>query len=262
MGVPKPQASDSNPNPNHNLNPNLHNSKTTTQKPPSTSESIQGPPLPLERIHHIHGCHRLPPGMLRVGHRIANHVLQEDLEHSASLLIDQAADSLDVSSSCQSPSRRLHDSLNVVVKNLAMPLRSSLSAALTLLWKKSVIAISHRPHERLEKSPSRSSYAIAVGVPRRSSSFSTLASPVESVAGSTKTKNTNDVDENFFVALTRRLSQSTPYETPKFTMTCCVRDKSELSRVQGSQKNWTSSTRVIKYKLQRTRKPKELEQQS
>ncbi|KAF7812428.1 uncharacterized protein G2W53_033404 [Senna tora] len=67
-------------------------------------------------------------------------------------------------------------------------------------------AISHRPHERLEKSPSHSSCTIAVGVHQCSSSFSTLASPVDLVAGSTETKNTNDVDENFFVALTRRLS--------------------------------------------------------
>ncbi|KAF7819807.1 histone H4 [Senna tora] len=73
--------------------------------------AISGPPLPLELIHHIH-----------VGQSIANHVLQEDLEHSTGLLINQAADSLDASSSCQSSSRQLHDSLNVVEKNLAMAL--------------------------------------------------------------------------------------------------------------------------------------------
>ncbi|KAF7831988.1 ferrochelatase-2, chloroplastic-like [Senna tora] len=40
-----------------------------------------------------------------------------------------------------------------------------------------------------------------------SSSSSAPTSPIESVAGSTKTKSTNDVDEDFFAALTRQLSR-------------------------------------------------------
>ncbi|KAI9100886.1 hypothetical protein K1719_024010 [Acacia pycnantha] len=47
-------------------------------------------------------------------------------------------------------------------------------------------------------------------------SLSALSSPLESVAGSTETDSIgSDVDEDFFVALTLRLSQSCLYETSK-----------------------------------------------
>ncbi|KAF7811817.1 protein NCA1-like [Senna tora] len=60
------------------------------------------------------------------------------------------------------------------------------------------------------------------------SSSSALALPIDSVAGLTATESTNDVDEEFFAELTRRLSQSTLNETPKLTVpTCCARDKSK-----------------------------------
>lgn len=53
------------------------------------------------------------------------------------------------------------------------------------------------------------------------SSDSALSSPVESVAGSTESSiesGGDDVDENFFAALARRLGQSSLYETPKLTV--------------------------------------------
>ncbi|KAI9080694.1 hypothetical protein K1719_037360 [Acacia pycnantha] len=66
-------------------------------------------------------------------------------------------------------------------------------------------------------------------------SSSALSSPVESVAGSTETDSTgSDVDEDFFAALTRRLNQSSLYETPKLTVpTCCDRDKTEVQKTHG-----------------------------
>ena len=44
-----------------------------------STESVEGPPLPLEGVDHIHGSHGLPLGVLGVGHGITDDVLQEDL---------------------------------------------------------------------------------------------------------------------------------------------------------------------------------------
>lgn len=66
-------------------------------------------------------------------------------------------------------------------------------------------------------------------------SASAMSSPVESVAGSTETDSSgSDVDEDFFAALTRRLSQSSLYDTPKLTVpTFCDRDKTEVQKAHG-----------------------------
>ncbi|KAF7816065.1 histone H4 [Senna tora] len=108
---------------------NIHKfrSKSSTAKP------IEGPSLPLERINHIHSSNGLPPSVLRVSHCITNHIFQENLKHSSSLLIDQATDPLDTSSSRQSPNRRLRDTLDVIAQNLAMPLCSSFAQTLASL---------------------------------------------------------------------------------------------------------------------------------
>ena len=44
-----------------------------------STESVEGPPLPLEGVDHIHGSHGLPLGMLGVGHGVPDDVLQEHL---------------------------------------------------------------------------------------------------------------------------------------------------------------------------------------
>ncbi|XP_028779732.1 uncharacterized protein LOC114752227 isoform X2 [Neltuma alba] len=66
-------------------------------------------------------------------------------------------------------------------------------------------------------------------------SGSAMSSPVESVAGSTETDSSgSDVDEDFFAAWSRRLSQSSLYKTPKLTVaTCCDRDKTEVQKTRG-----------------------------
>ncbi|KAF7839039.1 ribonucleotide reductase beta subunit [Senna tora] len=46
---------------------------------------------------------------------------------------------------------------------------------------------------------------------------------MESVAGSTKTKSTNDVDEDFFAALTRRLSRRVHMKAFFRKLCCCHR---------------------------------------
>ena len=45
----------------------------------STSEAIESTSLPLESVDHIHGGDGLPLGVLGVGDRVPDHILQEDL---------------------------------------------------------------------------------------------------------------------------------------------------------------------------------------
>jgi hypothetical protein len=95
------------------------------------TKTIQSTPLPLERIHNIHSCHSLPPGMLSISHGITNDILQEDLEDTTSFLIDQPTDSLHTSPPGQPPDSRLGNSLDVITQHLPMPLCSSLSQTLS-----------------------------------------------------------------------------------------------------------------------------------
>ena len=44
-----------------------------------TSEAIESPSLALESVDHIHGGNGLPLGVLSVGDRVSDHILQEDL---------------------------------------------------------------------------------------------------------------------------------------------------------------------------------------
>jgi hypothetical protein len=68
-----------------------------------------------------------------VCHGITNHILQEDLENASGLLVDKTTDTLDSTTPSQTTYGRLRDALNVITKNLAMPLGSSLSQSLPSL---------------------------------------------------------------------------------------------------------------------------------
>ena len=45
-----------------------------------SSKAVEGPALPLEGVHHVHGSDSLPLGMLSVGDSVPNDVLQEHLD--------------------------------------------------------------------------------------------------------------------------------------------------------------------------------------
>jgi len=91
------------------------------------TKPIQGAPLTLQGIHHVHSCHGLPLGMLGVGDGIPDHVLQEDLQHAPGLLVDEATDPLDATSACQTSDGRFGDPLNVVTQHLSVSFSASLS---------------------------------------------------------------------------------------------------------------------------------------
>merc|ERR1719187_1089197 len=79
------------------------------------TEPIEGPALPLQRVHHVHGGDSLPLGVLGVGDSVPDHVLQEHLQAASP---GKAADS------------RLRDALNVITQHLPVSLGSSLSKSL------------------------------------------------------------------------------------------------------------------------------------
>ena len=60
--------------------------------------------------------------MLGVGHGVANHVLQENLEDTTGLLVDQARDALDAATAGQPANGGLGDALDVVAKDLTVAL--------------------------------------------------------------------------------------------------------------------------------------------
>ena len=92
-----------------------------------TAESVQGATLTLQSVDDVHGRDRLALGVLGVGDRIADHVLEEHFQDTASLLVDQTRDTLDTASTSKTTDGRLRDSLDVVTKNFAMTLGATLS---------------------------------------------------------------------------------------------------------------------------------------
>jgi len=98
-----------------------------------SAEAVQGAALALERVDDIHGGDGLPARVLGVGDRVADHVLKEDLEDAARLLVYQARDALDAATASQTADGRLGDTLDVVAKHLAVTLGAALSESLSSL---------------------------------------------------------------------------------------------------------------------------------
>ena len=83
--------------------------------------------MPLEGIDDIHGGDSLPLGVFGVGDSIPDDVLKEDLEDSTGLLIDEARDTLDSTTTRQPSDGGLGDALDVVSQHLTVTLGASLS---------------------------------------------------------------------------------------------------------------------------------------
>ncbi|KAH0876854.1 hypothetical protein HID58_064248 [Brassica napus] len=92
-----------------------------------TAETVESASLPLQSINHIHSSNSLPPRVLGVGDSVADDILEEDLEDSSGLLVDQTANTLDATSTSKTTNGRLGDTLDVIPKHLPVPLGSSLS---------------------------------------------------------------------------------------------------------------------------------------
>ncbi|CAB3370576.1 Hypothetical predicted protein [Cloeon dipterum] len=97
------------------------------------AEAVEGAALALEGVDHVHGGHGLPLGVLGVGDGVADHVLEEHLQHTASLLVDEAGNALDSAATGQTADGRLCDALDVVAQHLAVTLGASLAETLASL---------------------------------------------------------------------------------------------------------------------------------
>ena len=95
------------------------------------SESVQGASLALERVDDIHGRDGLAAGVLGVRDGIPDDVLEEHLEDSAGLFVDEAGDALHATPASETADRGLGDALDVIPEYLAVPLGASLAESLS-----------------------------------------------------------------------------------------------------------------------------------
>lgn len=96
-----------------------------------TSESVQGAALAFQSIDDVHGSDGLPLGVLGVGDGVTDDVLKENLEHTTGLFVNETGDTFDSTTASQTTDGGLGDTLDVVTKDFAVPLGSSLSESLT-----------------------------------------------------------------------------------------------------------------------------------
>ena len=95
-----------------------------------TAEAVEGAALAFEGIHHIHGGDGLPLSVLGVGDSITDDILEEYLEDTASLFIDETGDTLDTSTASQTTDGWLGNALDIITQDLAVTLGASLSEPL------------------------------------------------------------------------------------------------------------------------------------
>lgn len=98
-----------------------------------TAEAVQSAPLPLQGVHDVHGGDGLPLGVLRVRDGVADHILEEHLQHSASLLVYQAGYTFDAAPAGETTDGRLRDALDVIAQHFPVTLRSAFSQTLSTL---------------------------------------------------------------------------------------------------------------------------------
>jgi hypothetical protein len=89
--------------------------------------------LTLEGVDDVHGSDGLTASVLSVGDRVADDILKKDLEDTTGLFVDQTRNTFDTSTTSETTDGGLGNTLDVIAKNLAMTLGSSLSESLSSL---------------------------------------------------------------------------------------------------------------------------------
>jgi hypothetical protein len=87
-----------------------------------TAEAIQGAALSLESVHYIKSGDGLSARVLSVGHCISDDVLKEHFQDASGLLVDEARDTLDTTSSGETADSGLRNALDVVSEDLSVSL--------------------------------------------------------------------------------------------------------------------------------------------
>ena len=97
--------------------------------------------MALERVDDVHGGDGVALRVLGVGDGVADHSIQEGLQHGARLLVDQVGDALHSSAAGEASDGRVGDALDVLAHHLLVSLASSGSVgrrllSLALAWKR------------------------------------------------------------------------------------------------------------------------------
>jgi hypothetical protein len=98
-----------------------------------STETVEGFSLTLEGVDDIHCSDCLSSCVLSVGDGVTDNVLEEDLEDTAGLFVDETRDTLDTTTTSETADGGLGDTLDVITKDLAMTLGSSLSESFSSL---------------------------------------------------------------------------------------------------------------------------------
>lgn len=96
-----------------------------------TAEAVQSAALAFQSVDNIHGCHGLPLGVLGVGDGITDDVLEEHLQYTTGLLVDEAGDTFYTSTTSQTADGGLGDTLDVITKYFPVTLGATLSESLS-----------------------------------------------------------------------------------------------------------------------------------
>ena len=91
------------------------------------SKTVESASLSLEGVDNIQRSDGLSASVLSVGDSITDDVLEEHLQDTSGLLIDEARNALDTTSASQSADSRLGDALDVVSQDLSVSLGTALS---------------------------------------------------------------------------------------------------------------------------------------
>ena len=93
------------------------------------AEAVQSAALAFQRVDDVHGGDRLALGVLAVGDGITDDVLQEHLQDTTGLLVDEARDALHTTTASQAADGGLGNALDVVTQYLAMTFGATFAKA-------------------------------------------------------------------------------------------------------------------------------------
>ena len=93
------------------------------------AETVEGLALAFQGVDDIEGGDGLSLGVLGVGDGVTDDVLEENLQDTASLFVDQSRDTLDTTTASQTADSGLGNTLDVITKDLSVTLGTTLSKA-------------------------------------------------------------------------------------------------------------------------------------
>ena len=96
----------------------------------STAETVESAALAFECVDDVHGSDCLPLGVFRVRYGVTDHVLEENLENTAGLLVNEARDTLYTAKTSQTTDSRLCNALDAIAQHFAMAFGASLVESL------------------------------------------------------------------------------------------------------------------------------------